>query len=49
MKSKRFPILRSLLGLLFGLVLVGLVRVIQPIIRHALRVSGYQHWVSSEP
>lgn len=49
MKSKRFPILRTLFGLLFGIVLVGLVRVFQPIIRHALKVSGYQHWVSSKP
>jgi hypothetical protein len=36
-------------GLLLGLALVGLVRIFQPIIRHALMVSGYQHWVSSKP
>jgi len=49
MKEKRFPILRALIGLTVGLVVVGLVRILQPIVRHALRVSGYQHWVSSEP
>ena len=49
MKGNRFPILRTLIGLIFGMVLVGLIRVFQPIIRHALRVSGYQHWVSSKP
>ncbi|MEJ2011273.1 MAG: hypothetical protein P8X64_03490 [Anaerolineales bacterium] len=48
MESKRFPILRALLGVTFGIVLVGLLRILQPIVRHALRVSGYQHWVSSE-
>ncbi len=48
MKGKRFPLLRTLLGLTLGLVLVGLVRIIQPVVRHALRVSGYQHWVSTK-
>jgi hypothetical protein len=48
MESKRFPILRAMLSVLFGIVLIGLLRILQPIIRHALRVSGYQHWVSSE-
>jgi hypothetical protein len=48
MKLKRFPLLRALFGVTVGLVLVGLVRILQPIVRHALRVSGYQHWISSE-
>jgi hypothetical protein len=48
MKPKRFPLLRALFGVTIGLVLVGLVRILQPIVRHALRVSGYQHWISSE-
>jgi len=48
MNEKRFPILRALLGVTVGLVLVGLVRILQPIVRHALRVSGYQHLISSE-
>ena len=48
MKTKRFPILRALLGVIAGLFLVGLVRILQPIVRHALRVSGYQHWIASE-
>ena len=48
MKTKRFPVLRALIGVSAGLFLVGLVRILQPIVRHALRVSGYQHWISSE-